>query len=503
MNRFTRKMVIYYTGAIFASFLVVYFLFNVLSSNYIRSIAERELQIGMVNAVNFTEAVFISDDVPLDAILRIAPREINLGPFAERPLLFLDADTGREHAFVTSFTIGPITPRAAIVDTSVIIIDDAGYILSPNMDFLLEGQGAKIQFLTEYYRVNAARFTANEMRRVHGNASTYYVSALRRPMPEGEWSILMYTDITSAMTFTNRMNQILGVLLVASGLAGLAITLSLSSRFKQSIARLCSYAETIGRGNFSTQPGAFKDAEFAQLSKSMNTMSDMLQAYEAKQKQFFQNASHELRTPLMSIQGFAEGLLDGVFEKKEGAEIILAEGHKMAGLVDELLYASRMDSNYENNGDTTAIDLPALLTECCERIKPIALNANKKIALSTPPGEIFVQANYEKLERAITNILTNAIRHAQKEIALHCAADAQGIKITIQDDGEGINPGDISHIFERFYKGENGNYGLGLAICKDIIKSMGGSITARNRNAPDSGAVFEITLQTFSPPVPG
>ncbi|MCL2188203.1 MAG: HAMP domain-containing histidine kinase [Defluviitaleaceae bacterium] len=548
MNRFTRKLVINYTGVIFLSFLIVYFLFNALASNYIRGIAEGELATGMVNAVTFTDAVFVTGTFPQDMALRT--HEFQFTPFTDAEQMFMfvtqyapmlrfgalpqhippSLRVGNEpldfevsvgifeqdriftatpgyNYFQPTFSMGSITPRAAIVDTSVIIIDETGEIISPNMVFLPPAQHAQIALIADYYRANTPRFNTHEMRRVRGNGSTYYVSTLRRPMPEGEWSFLMYTDITSAMNFTRRMNQILGVLLVVSGLAGLAITLSLSSRFKQSIARLCGYAETIGHGNFDTPAGTFKDEEFSQLSQSMDAMAHMLQAYETKQKQFFQNASHELRTPLMSIQGFAEGLMDGVFDTKEGAGIILAEGHKMAALVDELLYVSRMDSQAQLQSNcrktqdiTQEINLPELLRECQDRLQPIANSANKKMTLVTDFEEIqsapkiILHANYEKLERALTNILTNAIRHAHNEVTLHCATDARQVKITIADDGNGINPNDAPHIFERFYKGENGNVGLGLAISKDIIKSLGGTITAKNNENSATGAVFVVIL---------
>jgi len=88
------------------------------------------------------------------------------------------------------------------------------------------------------------------------------------------------------------------------------------------------------------------------------------------------------------------------------------------------------------------------------------------------------------------NILSNAIKYAHAKGMIDVSVRNRQAVIRISDDGDGISPSDLPHIFERFYKGKNGNFGLGLAIVKSSIEYMGGKITASNSN----GAVFEITL---------
>ncbi|MCL1861946.1 MAG: HAMP domain-containing histidine kinase, partial [Defluviitaleaceae bacterium] len=389
--------------------------------------------------------------------------------------------------FPTASEIRPVTRRASFVNTSVIIIDNNDQVLTPALNYLSPEQRTQVEFLTEHFLDNRRLFENNQMQRVSGSSGTFYLMADSIFFPDGNMSTLMYTDVTPAMDFTNSMNQILGALLVISGLFSLVTSIVMSTRFKRAIVRLCNHAEKIGRGNFNARAGEFKDAEFTRLSNSMRDMAEMLQNYENKQKQFFQNASHELRTPLMSIQGYAVGINRDVFSKEEATNIILSESEKMARLVDELLYISRMDSIKEVKKEE--VNLSNLLQDCCERIKP----TEKQINLTTQKLSIYTDE--EKLERAIINILSNAIRHAKSTITVTLTSEAQNVIITISDDGEGIAPEALAHIFERFYKGENGNHGLGLAISKDIIKSLGGKITAKNNN----GAVFTITFYTTVP----
>jgi len=521
MKSFTKKLILNCTGIIFVSFLAVYFLFNAMASNYIRSEAERELRGGMLDVVYltgaFSDAVFYSAEetdfvqgiriydgatLPMQTSrFEIELRQDVAGAeyvtVLRPPQAHWHVESGIPSQAIelivegTWSTIRPIRTQS-FVSADAIIVNDRNEILTPVLEFLPDRQRAEVSFLVDYYLSNQGRFIGSEVRRVSGANSTYYLSAVRRQMLDGDISILIYTDISSAMVFTNSMNRILGALLVVSGLLSLAISIAMSAKFKRAIVRLCDYADTIGRGNFGESAGTFYDTEFSQLSKSMNNMSNMLQAYENNQKQFFQNASHELRTPLMSIQGYAEGILGDIFNKDDAATVILSEGQKMTDLVSELLYISRMDSGAEIKIST--LDVKDLLYECCERVKPIAQQSDKHITIESPSQEIFISVDEEKLERAVMNILSNAIRYAKNDIKVNYHVIGGNLEIAIQDDGDGIDLRDVSRIFERFYKGENGNYGLGLAISRDIVKRLGGSITTDNLPSPKTGAVFTITL---------
>jgi signal transduction histidine kinase len=384
-------------------------------------------------------------------------------------------------------TVNP-QPRRSIINAEMIVIDRENEIIFPvDSD---DAQRAVVQFLADYYAENSHEFHGERMKMVSGETGgAFYLRSFPEAAHSDRVSVLLYSDVSPAIDFMNSMNRMLGILLVISGIAGLITSLIISARFKKSISGLCDYAETIGHGNFDKNPCVFKDSEFALLSTSMENMSNMLQLYEDAQKKFFENASHELRTPLMSIKGYAEGILEDVFCKNEAAQIILYEGEKMTDLVSGILYMSR---HGEISETISTVDVKNLIFDCYEKILPIANKFEKKIIINAL--SISIDTDEERLERVITNVLSNAIRHAKNEVRIDSYVSDENLEIEIRDDGNGINPKDFPHIFKRFYKGENGNIGLGLSICQEIIKSLNGKITARNSDGQSGGAVFNITI---------
>ena len=199
----------------------------------------------------------------------------------------------------------------------------------------------------------------------------------------------------------------------------------------------------------------------------MNDMSKRLTDLDKAQKLFLQNASHEIRTPLMSIQGYAEGISKGIFsDTTKSADIICEESKRLNQLVDELLTLSRIENNTDES-EFYVLNLSDVMKEVVQKIEGYALREQKKINVMLPPDVIMIKANDALLSQAMINIISN---------------------------GDGIPVQDLPHIFDRFYKGKNGNFGLGLAIVKSAILSLKGSIRAYNEN----GAVFEIKFQVIT-----
>ena len=196
-------------------------------------------------------------------------------------------------------------------------------------------------------------------------------------------------------------------------------------------------------------------------------MSKRLTDLDKAQKLFLQNASHEIRTPLMSIQGYAEGISKGIFsDTTKSADIICVESKRLNQLVDELLTLSRIENNTDES-EFYVLNLSDVMKEVVQKIEGYALREQKKINVMLPPDVIMIKANDALLSQAMINIISN---------------------------GDGIPVQDLPHIFDRFYKGKNGNFGLGLAIVKSAILSLKGSIRAYNEN----GAVFEIKFQVIT-----
>ena len=207
------------------------------------------------------------------------------------------------------------------------------------------------------------------------------------------------------------------------------------------------------------------------------------------QKWFFQNVSHELKTPMMAVQGCAEGIHTGVLDPVKASGAILEEAEQMSDLVEELLALSRLESG-QANAEFHSMDVRELLYDCLRSTEQLAEQKNLRISLCFDEKPVLVSCDEVQLRRAFTNIITNALRYAKGKIQIECKADRGKAIVRIHDDGEGIAPELLPHIFDRFFSTRRGGAGIGLSLAKEIVSLHKGTISASN----DGGALFEISL---------
>ena len=212
-----------------------------------------------------------------------------------------------------------------------------------------------------------------------------------------------------------------------------------------------------------------------------------------KQKltRYFQNTSHELKTPIMSIQGYAEGIATGVLgDHEKAAEVIMAQSDRMSELVEEILILSKMDSGYADQ-TRESINLSDLLCDCLNRICPEAEQKGIALQVRLPEEKLEILGNEPQLDRAFGNIISNGLRYAKTTLRVEAIGERKWIRVEIRDDGDGIPPEDLPHIFDRFYKGAGGQHGIGLAITQEIVALHRGKIRAYSQD----GAQFCVWLR--------
>ena len=219
------------------------------------------------------------------------------------------------------------------------------------------------------------------------------------------------------------------------------------------------------------------------VGKSVETAQEIRQS-------FFQNASHELKTPLMAIQGYAEGIQTEVLDAKKSAEIILEESDRMTALVEQLLSLSKIDSA-QSIPKLSPYDVREIVDDAVISLAPVFARNGIELHVMKEDSRLIANCDENQLRKAFTNLLSNALRHAESFVKFSCKAESGKIIIVVSDDGGGINEEDLPRVFERFYTGRKGNTGIGLALTKEIIKLHGGEITALN---DEKGAVFRIIL---------
>ena len=292
--------------------------------------------------------------------------------------------------------------------------------------------------------------------------------------------IVIYSSLEKVNQLQNSINIILFSVLAFFALIIMLFSSIVAKKISLPLSSLALHIKDISKRNFGYKISTEVDEELIDIVESINMMTEKLDTHDKAQKTFLQNVSHEFRTPLMSIQSYAEGIKYGVVDDTNNAiDIILSETRRIAVLVEELLYLSRLDS-LEENFNFTMLDIKKIISNCINRFKANAMQKNISINMNVLIDELKISADEEKLSRAITNILSNCIRYAQTQIQIKIIKHEDKIEISISDDGPGFLENEIPNLFNRFYKGKNGNYGLGLAITKSIIEKHNGSIIAQN-----------------------
>jgi signal transduction histidine kinase len=327
------------------------------------------------------------------------------------------------------------------------------------------------------------------MIRVSTLNGVYYVKAQKWDMPDsGATYSICYVDVTSLSRFAHSVNVILLILVGVIWVMALLATTILAGTIAKPIRKLSLFASRIGNGDFSTNNFKFYDEELDNLNERLNQAAGQLGVYDSEQKTFFQNVSHELRTPLMSIKCYAEGIKDGVMSPDDASQTILSETDRLTGMVDDLLYISRID-NVTHAYQTEKADLREILGDCVERQRVLAKSNNIDFDMDMEENPVTIICNRKLLSRATANLISNAIRYAKSLIKISCHAIGSEAVVIINDDGDGIDPEILPNVFNRFFRGPNGNHGIGLSIVKSAAEQHGGSVSAENT---DSGAVFTV-----------
>lgn len=318
--------------------------------------------------------------------------------------------------------------------------------------------------------------------------SEYYISAvedLERPNSY----FIYYVSVSGIYSLLNMVNLTLAAIVAVAMVICFTIANIIASSVTSPVKKLSKFAEEIGKGNFTRNEFSFRDIEFDELGEAMNQSAEKLELYDKDQHAFFQNVSHELRTPLMSIRCYAEGVEHGLMDPKKSGATIISETDRLSELVSDLLYISRVDSITEQF-EKQENDLRETFSICGESLNSVAEKNGLQIEYQFDEEPVLFIYNEKHMYRALTNLLSNALRYASHKIILRCFQIEDRIEITVSDDGKGITSEDMPHIFERFYKGSDGKHGIGLSIVKSVVELHRGEITV----SCEQGTCFTIVF---------
>lgn len=239
---------------------------------------------------------------------------------------------------------------------------------------------------------------------------------------------------------------------------------------------------------------------------AMHDLSDLYEA-EIARRDFFINASHELRTPLASISAAAETL--EVVSKPQDSErfraIIQSEAERMSQLVEEMLALARLESGL-TEPQMEVVGMESLLQDAVNIIRPQAEREGLSLHYTGRHGEpeTMITADPELVERAVLNLLHNAVKFTAEGGMIELLAEpgddgdpAPMVWIRVRDTGIGIEPAEQARIFQRFYRIDRarqsgGGTGLGLAVVRHIAEVHGGAVSLQS--APGEGSTFGFSV---------
>ncbi|WP_433747536.1 sensor histidine kinase [Falsibacillus pallidus] len=305
-------------------------------------------------------------------------------------------------------------------------------------------------------------------------------------------SITLVSPIENILSLSALLRRTLIVGFIFSGLIAIIVAIVLERNLTRPIRTLNRHMQRFRiKEDYKPLELTSKD-EIAELAASFNSLALQLKQYDQQQNTFLQNTSHELKTPLMSIQGNAEGILDGVIEDEDipkSLDIIIKESQRLKKIVEDITLLTKLENAKESYHFMKRPLLP-LIEEVTDSLSMLASQKGISFFISAKP-DVKLPVDANRLKQALHNILSNAIRYANEKITIDVVLEEKWIKLCISDDGEGFSENE-QLLFQRFYKGKNGGTGIGLAITKAIIEAHRGTISAMNQK--NSGAIFVIKL---------
>ena len=232
--------------------------------------------------------------------------------------------------------------------------------------------------------------------------------------------------------------------------------------------------------------------EIGKLAQAFEQMRQRLVRQDQDQQSFLQNVSHDLKTPVMVIQSYAQSILDGIFPKGnlEGSiDVINSEATKLEKRVHNLLYLNKITYLKGKDLQSESINLTKIVTEQIERIGW----RRSEISWQVDLPSIFIEGNREQWEVVWENLLDNQIRYAKSRITINTVEKTDMEKsclIRLWNDGPPIDSEIVDNVFERYYAGKDGEFGLGLSIVYHILKAHQAKIWVKN----EEGVAFYIQL---------
>lgn len=286
----------------------------------------------------------------------------------------------------------------------------------------------------------------------------------------------------------------------ASLLVAAALSWFTTRRILQPVDALMEATRQMRRGNLDHRVATNRQDELGQLGQAFNEMAGDLARQEQLRRNLVNDVAHELLTPLATIRGYLEAIQDGVIEPSPA---VVGSVHAEALLLDHLI-ADLQELALAEAGqlplNRRPIALPAVVDQAVAAVRPEANAKGLRISVNLAADLPTIAADPQRIGQVLRNLLRNAIQHTADggEIEVTAVRQEGQIQISVRDNGAGIAPEHLPHLFDRFYRADpsrartTGGTGLGLAIVKGVVEVHRGVVSAES--ALGEGTTFYFTL---------
>lgn len=259
-------------------------------------------------------------------------------------------------------------------------------------------------------------------------------------------------------------------------------------------------SERVANGDYSVRVQEKGPPEVHSLTRSFNSMAERLQANDRQRRNMLADISHELRTPITVIQGNVEGMLDGVYPADEARlKSIIEETQILSRLVEDLRTLALAESGalYLRREPT---NLAELIRDAVSSLEAPMKEKDIQIQLALENVE---DANIDpqRMREVLTNLISNALRYTPRgediklQLTQTAAREERSVTISVEDNGPGIDPHLLPHVFDRFYKSsDSGGMGLGLSIAKYLVEAHQGRIWAESEAGKGTRIAFTLPV---------
>ncbi|MCA9376425.1 HAMP domain-containing histidine kinase [Candidatus Nomurabacteria bacterium] len=299
---------------------------------------------------------------------------------------------------------------------------------------------------------------------------------------------------------TEKYNRTLVILLIPTALLSVGLGYITATYLVRPIDKLALDVKKLSSGKLQGRlPDVRSSTEIEYLRDSFNDLLDDVERAFNSQEEFIQDAAHELRTPLASMRANLDNLRNKetptVSDYHEAVEVLAKMNRKLIRLSEDLFYLDRRSISKR-----APIKLHELLEEILEDLHPLIAQENVKVTTKIPK-DAMIYGDPKYIARAFGNLIENSIKYSSKDPKITVSADIEGnfLIVKFKDNGLGISPKFLPHIFDRFYRGgadpKIDGSGLGLAIVKKVIEEHDGTIEVLSTEG--KGTIFTVTIPTY------